>query len=1090
MPAPANFNQFSAGWCPSDDDFNGRKNALLKMDNLELDKNGSLSLSGGTAVLGSAYANNAHTLYSNLVGATRHDYVADTAGSVFRDGSSIATGGDSTNAAFAQAFDYTLIASGTIRKKDTGAALVNLGIGKPTASVSASLGQFVSAAALPTSYNNCLGTNIITDPSNFVLSCELANDNIALIQSSSTIGPIDLTDFSGSGGGGPQTGTDDDTITFMLSTTLIALTNLESIQLNIDLVQPSSCATSSDCFVYSAPVSQILSNPLIAISYPEASINNGGANVIFRIPRSKFQRIGTDGIKGWNTVYGYTIYAIATTPLTLGFNAFSGKFAGGTSGPLYSGTYEYMQVNVNVNGAYVGKSQMGNEATFTLNSAAHFYATITPQDPSGIDTQVNQVWIFRRGGLLQQWYRVLIIKSPWSAAIDSLSDADAITLGITFNVNLVSIASASILDKIFDIIGPLEGRWMYFTTNILYPSDINSPDVVDPTKGVRTTGSSSEIFLSARRISDSSIIVNTSRDSYLLTGTFQTLPDGTIDLYYRSLGNKTPAITYDATQASGQVFYLAADGWRSIDGNGNCQLLVAPNTDRLYRGITAYGYSVNTKITAGSTRFPCVYALNKLWCGITGQSRIEVLDSIRNYWRNFAIGQGSITAITSTQDGQILAFFAGDKKLRRLDVQSSLQIDGSTNQTINILTPRFDGGTPRQRKEVYTLKIRLQTGSTETLAVSMIDDTNTSHTIGTVTSNGKVTEQFLDLELLASSVMPLTKWWQLSFTGTFSAFTLEDVEIDFDTRPLPISFLHLLPTDFGHPGRKRIPAVPFIIDTLSNDVPFQPYLDGSPLTAKTVNSSRQQSFDYQFTDDEPARDWEFKIGDGNHLFEFIGLSTPDYIEKLPEPKKFYLIPTTNLGSPNKKRLRVWPFIMDTLGNDVVFHPVVDGNTTATSTFNGAKQTFFHFFESDVFGVDYGGYFTGGPFEPYEIGSADVVQTLPIARRFDQVGPEELFRYGRLKQHELRVMCFGGTAIPVTYYFNDNKTHTDVIETLNGKEGSFFSPLPQGVGGSIVRIEYGPTTFNFHRFYTRLQVYKTGRDTELEWITLPDPASGA
>lgn len=1077
------FGSFRSGWVVSDDQFDGRKDGLLQMDNVELDKNGSLSLSGGTVVVGSAYSFNAHTLYSNLVGATRHDYVADTNGSVFRDGSSIMTGGDGTIAAFSQAFDYTLIASGSTRKKDTGAALVNLGIGPPTAQPGvATLFQFTTTTALPAAYFTVSAA--ITNSTTFVFTCA----TISEIQSTSVVGPVDFTDFSGSGGGGTGTGLDTDTFTFFItldagSPVGSSLLNLDTIQISIDLVQPGGAgAGTSDNFHYTRiGLSSVLGLPNLSTYAPE--IFYGGNFIKFTIPRSFFDRIGTSTTKGWNTVYGYTIILISTTAATFIMSSFPGCFAGGSKGPLTRGNYEYMQVNVNSNGAYVGKSPRGPILSFAVNDDSAYYAKITPQSPTAIDTQVNETWIFRRGGLLQQWYRVLKVLTPWAQVSDLLSDADAQTLGITFNENLVSIASSSISDKILEIIGPIEGRWMYFTVNVMYPSDINSPDVVDPTKAIRTTGSSSEIFLSAKRISDNAVIVNTSRDSYLLAGTFQTLPDGTIDLFYRSLGNKTPSITYDATQASGQVFYLAADGWRSIDGNGNCQLLVAPNTDRLYRGITCYGYSVNTKVTAGSTRFPVVFALNKLWCGITGAARVEVLDSIRNYWRTFAIGQGDVKAICSTQDGQILAFFASDKKLRRLDVQSSLQIDGSTNQTVTVLSPVFDGGTPAQRHEVYTIKVRLQTGSGENLAISLIDDANVTHAIGNVTSNGKVTEQFLDLELLATSPMSLTKWWQISATGSFSVLTIVDFEIIYDTRPIQQSYLHILPSDFGHPGRKRIPSIPFLIDTLGNDVPFQPYLDGTSNTSLTVNSSRIKSFDYQFTDDELFRDIEFKIGDGAHLFEFIKVETPDYIEKLPEPKKFLLIPTDNFGSPNKKRVRVWPFLMDTLGNAVVFHPTVDGSTTATSTFNGGKQTFFHFFKTDVFGVDYGGYFIGGPFELYKILSPDIVQVLPIARQFDQVGPEELFRYGRIKQFEFRVLALG-TAIPWKIFFNDNTVKEGTLTTVNGQEESYFVPLPQGVGGQIVRIELGPTSFNFHRFYIRLQVYLTGQDSSLKWITLP------
>src|SRR5258708_344086 len=112
MPSPFNWNSFKSGWIPSDDAINGRKDGCLQMDGLELDKNGSLTLQGGTSVVGSAYTHNAHTIFSNVISGTRHDYVADTSGGIFRDGVSIGSGGDTGNGAFSTAFDFTLVASG------------------------------------------------------------------------------------------------------------------------------------------------------------------------------------------------------------------------------------------------------------------------------------------------------------------------------------------------------------------------------------------------------------------------------------------------------------------------------------------------------------------------------------------------------------------------------------------------------------------------------------------------------------------------------------------------------------------------------------------------------------------------------------------------------------------------------------------------------------------------------------------------------------------------------------------------------------------------------------------------------------------
>src|SRR6266852_6854571 len=127
------WNQWSAGWCPSDDAKNGRKNALLQMDNLELDKNGALTLVGGTQVVQGPFQADAHTLYSRVLGGIRQDYVSLSNGHIFRGTNDIISGGDVTNTAFGNAFDYVLIASGSQRKKDTGLALVELGVQIPTA---------------------------------------------------------------------------------------------------------------------------------------------------------------------------------------------------------------------------------------------------------------------------------------------------------------------------------------------------------------------------------------------------------------------------------------------------------------------------------------------------------------------------------------------------------------------------------------------------------------------------------------------------------------------------------------------------------------------------------------------------------------------------------------------------------------------------------------------------------------------------------------------------------------------------------------------------------------------------------------------
>jgi hypothetical protein len=200
-----------------------------------------------------------------------------------------------------------------------------------------------------------------------------------------------------------------------------------------------------------------------------------------------------------------------------------------------------------------------------------------------------------------------------------------------------------------------------------------------------------------------------------------------------------------------------------------------------------------------------------------------------------------------------------------------------------------------------------------------------------------------------------------------------------------------------------------------------------------------------------------------------------------------LIRASNFGTTGKKRVRTWPHHIDTLGNDVVFTPNVDGTATATSTHNSTyPKTVFHQFLTDAFGVDYGGVFTcaSGEFEYYEGqgGGLEVVHVLPPAVRFYQVGPEELIRYGKLLEFDVRLLSYG-TSIPYNIIFCDNLMSRGTITTKLGNEWSYSIPVPKGMAGSILRIEFGPTAFDFHCYYVRVKIARSGNDTQNEWAVL-------
>jgi hypothetical protein len=213
------------------------------------------------------------------------------------------------------------------------------------------------------------------------------------------------------------------------------------------------------------------------------------------------------------------------------------------------------------------------------------------------------------------------------------------------------------------------------------------------------------------------------------------------------------------------------------------------------------------------------------------------------------------------------------------------------------------------------------------------------------------------------------------------------------------------------------------------------------------------------------------------------------------PLTFLRIQPNNLGSATQKRMRTWPFSIDTLGNDVFFTPSVDGVNQAGTTFNSTyKKTLFHYFTTDVFGIDYGGtlYDPTGLMEVWSTGleggggvGPDIVQNLPIYREFDQVGPLEIFRWGKILRMALRTQS-NGTPIPFKVFLGDTLFWSGQFNVTPGVEDEYVVDLPKGVSGRILRVELGPTNFTFSRYFMKFQVAISGSqaDTELQWLTVP------
>lgn len=1205
MPQEPLINDFTAGWIPSDNSINGRKNGLLKMNNVELDENGALVLTGGVQKIFGPYGLGApaHTLYSKYVveGAAyvKKRYSAHIDGRVYREDFAITASGAVNNAAFAAAYNRVFICSNQARLKDDGTTVWNLGITKPT------VAPTVVVNAPPT-------IDLRQTVANFTL--EGTEGSIAFIGGDAQIttdavtNRVKIRNLYTLNASTYTSGVGLNEDIFKMEVLCADTSKVANIRVEILLEDPTADGAASDYYYFEFVNS---SNRYLGEDHPpprsrivnsRTLVNpfNFGSNQWSALEclRRDFSRAGENSALDWQTVKGIRISIVATeeTVIQIGRTI----FYGGTASPM-RGSYEYCQVNVSTIHGYVAKSGVGPLSNPVWTDMA--FTTVTPQVPG--DTQVDQVWIFRRGGTLDQFYLIKIltktaqvivnppraragsgstVETGFVAFDDDFSDQDALTLNIKANLFLTSVAYPDLPDQIFTILGPIFGRMLYFTRAGVYIGDENNPDSYDTRNVIRYSGSSTgtgvELFLWAQKVSENTILVGTSQDVYTLTGTFVELPDGFLDIYLRPLGTPHVPIAYDSAVYNGNVCYMANDGWRMISSSGESLNLTKPSTDALYDKKTRYGYAPALILPSGAVRFSCTVSHDKLYCVVphTGSSRrVEVYDFVRKYWRSNFLDPNLVYA---EEDGKLIAYYPDTSYLGTIDDQDTKLLDEDVNealeQTITILTPVLDSSTPRQRKDPYTLKFRINTGGDNVTLHVYRDEEYPAAATSLVLNTASLVEVFLDI----SSLVYL-KSYQFEFTGQVSEFALADISIVHDTKPLQMTHL-IVRMDYGTSARKRLETVPFVLDPLGYDVTLTPYVDGVSQTPAIYNYDGKRPWDYlfdeekvgkyfdyvfsslqlfefyeflqprniqifpeqasflitqhtnygtsarkrlptvpfkinclgnnitvtpiidgvrqtsqivtagdlietlnyQFTADSIGVDFEYEFT--GTLFEFWEMLQPRSIEVFPEPNRYRVVPNSNFGNANKKRVRTWPFVLDPRDGTVTFTPRVDGADQGnTSTFTGpGKLTRFHFFIDDVFGVDYGGVFSSpSDFELWEMLPPDSVQVLPIARRFDQVGPLHTFRYGKLKSFELRVLPYG-TQIPFNVFFADASQLPGNIQTVSGVEDTYRVEMPKTTSGQILRIEFGPTAFDFHRYYIRLQFTAGGADSEMTWITLP------
>ena len=173
-----------------------------------------------------------------------------------------------------------------------------------------------------------------------------------------------------------------------------------------------------------------------------------------------------------------------------------------------------------------------------------------------------------------------------------------------------------------------------------------------------------------------------------------------------------------------------------------------------------------------------------------------------------------------------------------------------------------------------------------------------------------------------------------------------------------------------------------------------------------------------------------------------------------------------------------PMELNTNGNDVTFTPIVDGVSQSPTVFNTThKQTVLHYFTDDQFGIDYSGSLESDDwFEFYGLQKPVDVEILPVGKKFDQAGPTDLDRLGKLTGFRVKLL-HTGSSLPFKIFMDDTEVWSGTIVTIPNKLKIYeVMRVPKTIQGTSIRIEYSSTSV-FHRYWTKLRVLLSGLNTD-------------
>lgn len=546
------------------------------------------------------------------------------------------------------------------------------------------------------------------------------------------------------------------------------------------------------------------------------------------VTRGQFKRAGSTAGRGWNTIRGFKVVVENQKGKTSETTTFSDAiFIGGGAAAL-TGTYKCVIRGARVTDKYIELSPPSAESNSINLNHQILTVTIPSTTLTTLDPQIDELWIYLFGGMLDTYYRFEItgtapasgqtleeLTTPDGSDMNDADERARITShGMTMQAGsgsadiVVTIGKSEVdaltewerlepyqsgpPDNIIAIAGPWNGRMFCMTSEgYVYPSSNRSPSSFNSLQVIDLTKYGDPLWMVK---TTNGIVCGCEKDIILLAGSGDDSDDLTvIDLYPQPLNVANPPLDKCVASDGNAIFYRSADGLMSLTG-GNLQPMPPAGTSLLWRGMERHGVQ-GLNITTG--RFRCT--VDNLMFYILAP---EGSETSGNVIYRFSPAVGKWSRLTFPQVDKFYSLYtepsgalvAGDNagNLWQLDIGDQ---DDIYDIPATLLTPVSDGGSPLAYKESHDFQIHCDTGGdTGTLTLFKDGSFNASDptysfyttTPGVYRMNLNSFGRFLKA--------------QIQLTGSFSRFNVSYFDMTYRIRPqhsMKLDTGYLLPPEPG-----------------------------------------------------------------------------------------------------------------------------------------------------------------------------------------------------------------------------------------------------------------------------------------------------